>query len=82
MILGLYAVKDTKTVFWKPFTHHNDLSAQREFSNLVNSGNELVVSNVADFELWKLGEYDDVTGEIKSHVEFVCNGVAVKKVNE
>lgn len=82
MIHGLYAIKDTKTVFWKPFTHHNDLSAQREFANLVNSNNELVASNVNDFELWKLGAYDDVTGTIVSKVEFVCNGISVKKVNE
>lgn len=82
MMLGLYAVKDTKTTFWKPFTHHNDMSAQREFSSLVNSNNELVASNVADFELWCLGSYDDVTGSIVSELKFICNGVSVKKVNE
>lgn len=82
MKTGLYAVKDTKTVFWKPFVHHNDLSAQREFANLVNSKNELVASNVEDFELWKLGTYDDVTGSIVSQPVFICNGISVKKVNE
>ena len=82
MIYGLYAIKDVKTVFWKPFTHHNDLSAQREFANLVNSGNDLVASNVDDFELWKLGEYNDATGAILSKPCFVCNGISVKKVNE
>lgn len=79
---GLYAVKDTKTVFWKPFVHHNDLSAQRVFANLVNSGDELVASNVEDFELWRLGIYDDVTGSIVSKPEFICNGTSVKKVTE
>lgn len=82
MIGKLYAIKDTKTTFWKPFVHHNDLSAQREFANLVNSGNDLVASNVEDFELWSLGTYDDVTGTIVSDVVFVCNGVSVKKVTE
>lgn len=82
MITGLYAIKDTKTVFWKPFVHHNDLSAQREFTNLVNSNDVLVSSNVADFELWKLGTYDDTTGAIVSKVEFICNGTSVKKVKE
>lgn len=82
MITGLYAIKDTKTTFWKPFVHHNDLSAQREFSNLVNSGNELVASNVEDFELWRLGSYDDATGVIESEIVFICNGVSVKKVKE
>lgn len=82
MIKGLYAIKDTKTTFWSPFLHHNDLSATREFSSMVNSGNDLVANNVQDFELWKLGEYDDVTGVIISKVEFVCNGASVKKVNE
>ena len=79
---GLYAIKDVKTAFWKPFVHHNDLSAQREFANLVNSGNELVASNVEDFELWKLGEYDDTTGAIVSKPVFICNGISVKKVKE
>lgn len=82
MISGLYAIKDTKTVFWKPFVHHNDLSAQREFANLVNSNNELVASNVDDFELWKLGTYNDVTGAILPKIEFICNGISVKKVDE
>ena len=82
MITGLYCIKDTKTTFWKPFVHHNDLSAQREFSNLVNSGNELVSANVEDFELWCLGTYDDVTGAIVSELKFICNGVSVKKVTE
>lgn len=82
MIRGLYAVKDTKTSFWPPHVAPNDMAATREFANMVNSSrNEFMEQNYADCELWKLGEYDDVTGQITSAPQFVCSGCDVKKVN-
>lgn len=82
MITRIYAVKDTKTTFWKPWTHHNDQSATREFASMVNAGNNVVADNPGDYELWYLGDYDDYTGKISPACVFVVNGTAVKKVIE
>lgn len=80
MIVKLYCIKDTKTNFWKPHTQVNDLSARREFENMVNSPkNDFMFLNYADLELWCLGEFDDATGIIKSNVTYICNGVDVRK---
>lgn len=81
MIQNVYAIKDTKSCFWKPFCQPNDLVARREFDNLVNSSNnEFMQQNYADMELYKLGTYDDANGAIESNVEFICSGSDVKKV--
>ncbi len=80
MIVKMYCIKDTKTNFWKPHCQVNDLAARREFENLVNSPkNDFIFANYSDLELWHLGEFDDVTGIIKSDVKFVCSGVDVRK---
>lgn len=80
MRAGLYAIKDVKVGFWKPFVQPNEGVAIREFSNLVNSpGNDFVAQNYADLELWCLGTYDDVTGEISTEVEYIVKGADVKR---
>lgn len=80
MILNVYAIKDVKASFWRPFTHVNDALAVREFTLLIN--NESSVKDVAmDLELHRIGTYDDATGVIVSAVEYVCSGRDVLKVN-
>lgn len=83
MISGVYAIKDVKSCFWKPFTQPNDAVALREFSNLVNSsGDSFIVQNYTDLELHKLGEYNDETGVLSADVQYLVKGVDVKKVGE
>lgn len=84
MKLGVYGIKDVKTgSFWRPFTHVNDATAHREFSNMVNDvSNDFMRQNYADLDLYRLGEFDDATGEISSKVEFLAGGSSVKKVGE
>lgn len=83
MITNLYAIKDTKATFWKPHVQLNDLTARREFDNMVNSGaNEFFSVNYADLELWCLGTFDDANGVIVSDIRFVCSGTDVKKVGD
>lgn len=78
--MKLYAIKDVKVGFWKPFTQHNHPVAIRDFGNMVNSReNSFVSENYEDLELWYLGTYDDSTGVISSDVQFITNGVNVKK---
>ena len=78
--MKLYAIKDVKVGFWKPFCQPNDAVASREFSNLINSTRESIVKdNPCDFELWCLGTYDEATGAIVSDVQFIISGASVKK---
>lgn len=83
MISGVYALKDVKVGFWKPFTQPNDAVAKREFDNLVNgSADTFIVQNYQDLELYKIGSYDDETGVLTSDVQYLLKGVDVKKVGE
>lgn len=83
MIVNMYAIKDTKSSFWKPHTQVNDAVAIREFSNMINSGaNDFCCINYADLELYRIGTYDDANGATTSEVVFICSGTDVKKVGE
>lgn len=76
----LYAIKDNKVSFWKPFTQPNEAVAVRDFLNLINHSNDdFVKQNSCDLDLYQLGSYDEHTGEIVSDVKFVASGASVKK---
>ena len=78
--MRLYAIKDVKVGYWKPFVQHNDSTAHREFANMVNSKTDsFVTDNFQDLELWSLGSYDENTGVIESDVNFIVNGSSVHK---
>ena len=84
MKLKMYAVKDTvQGEMMNPFLLRNDEEAKRTFGVAVNSGRD---NNICiyykDMQLYALGEYDTVTGEIASKVEFVCSGTDVKTIEE
>lgn len=83
MITKVYAVKDVKVAFMKPFTAANDAVAVRDFTNVVNDDRDRYMSqNYGDMELWCLGEYNDQTGVIESMVEFLVKGADVRKVGD
>lgn len=76
----LYAIKDVKVGFWKPFIQPNEAVAVRDFSNMVNSDRDQFVSdNFSDLELYQIGYFDDTTGDIVSMVKFVVSGSALRK---
>ena len=78
--MNLYAIKDNKVSFWRPFTQPNEAVAIRDFSNMINHSNDdMVKQNYADLDLYQLGTYDEHTGEIVSDVKFVAAGASVKK---
>lgn len=78
--LEVYAIKDIKVGFWKPFVQPNEAVAIRDFVNMVNgSDDRFVRDNYSDLELYRLGYFCDSTGAIESSVEFVAAGSAVKR---
>ena len=51
---------------------HNDGEAIREFTNAANAKEKNIINtNPEDKEIWKLGEFDDQTGEITSEIRFL-----------
>lgn len=60
MKLNLYSIYDSVAcVFNKPYTDINDASAIRSFSMSADKQ-----PHIRDYSLMKLGELDDVSGEI------------------
>lgn len=80
MKLNIYAVKDTVVgEMGNPFYLNNDEMAKRSFKNAINNGTDIQLKlNYADTQLYKIGTWDTVTGEIESNVEFIMNGTEAK----
>lgn len=76
----IYAIKDTKIGFMTPIYYPNDAVALRDVTNAANSKEKNAVSeNIEDKELWKLGEFDDQSGEITNDIEFILRAIDLKK---
>lgn len=74
MIMSFYAVRDLMTErFMAPALASSDQEAIRQFKSNINHIN-LWKDNPQDFDLWKLGTYDDETGEIMYKPSKVVNG--------
>lgn len=66
MNINLYSIQDTMVGFNAPFTMVNDEVAKREYQHFLEKN-----INAPDMRLFKIGEMDDQTGEIKPIVP-VC----------
>lgn len=66
MIYGIYSIKDRKANFGIPFPEINDALAMRKFHNALLQENTEMFNFGSDFELYKIGEFDDITGLVKS----------------
>lgn len=72
MKMGLYAFKDIKIGFMKPWTSQNHETARRLYFRAIEDEEENIVNQFpSDIELWTLGVYNDQTGEIHSEPEFM-----------
>lgn len=76
----LISIHDSKAETWSlPVCLDNKAVALRQFSDLVSDGRTLVGLHFSDFDLWKVGEFDDLTGVVSSSVpEHLANGSDVK----
>lgn len=74
----IFSVRDKATSFMPPLTDQTDQSAIRNFAQAVNNGSLQV--EPSDFDLYKVGYFDDQNGEIE-HIlpEFMVNGLSVKR---
>lgn len=82
MEINLYAIKDCKMgKFNNPFTaENNDVAKRMLATTMLNKSIENGIYQFAeDYQLFKIGAYDNDTGELKTEVEFVANATEFKK---
>lgn len=77
-----FAIRDNlANAFMTPVLFDNENMALRWFTGVVNSKeqNEVIYNNPGDFELWKIGAYDNISGNIVGNLEKIATGLSVKK---
>lgn len=79
MILELYAIKDTKVAYNTPFAMHNEQEARRAFSAAIMDKSTEWARFPADYELWRIGLYDDKTGMIQPDQSYIMSGNDVRQ---
>lgn len=76
MKINVYSIKDTKTAFLSPTYSHSDETVLREYKFMLNEGfspsTNFVARNYRDCELWQVGSFDDITGELVPELRFVA----------
>lgn len=74
MKIGLYALKDMKVGYMSIIQEANDECAKRSFLNLLTDSTPNIVNrNPGDYEMWRIGTYDNESGEVVSDLHFVAN---------
>lgn len=80
--IKIYAVKDELTdTFLQPTYGENDLEITRLFAYQINN-TPIWKDNPSDYSLYRLGTFNEETGEIESKVERLTGGRAVWKKEE
>lgn len=77
----LYTVRDVKTgIYEVPLAQISHGEAERTFQSLLKDSNSKISKYPEDFELYYLGDYDNLTGTVipNSSPQFIMNGAAVK----
>ena len=70
MKTNLYSIQDVLVGFHAPFIAPNDAAAKRDYRLWAQNQ-----KNAADLRLFKLGTYEDSTGDIDSLVECLEGGI-------
>lgn len=80
MILYMYSICDKCTDYVFPFPAYSDQAAIRNFGVEMNS-NPIAKEHPADFDLFKVGEFDTHTGTVQAYVpnQMVTSGINVVK---
>lgn len=66
MKMNVYAIKDIKTGYVEPQFFLNDEVAARWFKFAISKPGTLELANVQDFQMFRIGTYDNDLGVIDS----------------
>lgn len=72
MKVSIYAVRDIKNDFGTPFTAANDNIAKRMYLAEQKNKDSMLAQFPADFELWKLADYDTKSGQLYPSMENIA----------
>jgi len=79
---GIYSIYDAKAeVFTSPMSLMNNNVAVRIFQNCVNTPEHNYALNPEDYNLFKLGEFDDNTGliDVYNPPQILVSAISLKK---
>lgn len=81
MITYIYAIKDLNADYYmQPMFMRTDAEAKRAFEIGVSDPDSFLSKFPNQFDLCKLGSYDDATGQISNDsVKWLCNGNDFRK---
>lgn len=74
MTINLYAVKDVKVGFMNTWGEINDAAAKRDFDDAINHSQSALNKHPHDMQLYKVGTWNDQTGELTSEVKYLASG--------
>ena len=73
---NLFSIKDTVSgLFCSPFIQTNESVAKRTFDFMLNDQNNDLSKHPQDYQLYRVGFFDDETCVVESNVEFIKAGV-------
>lgn len=81
MKVPVFSYRDNKVGFMAPFIDQNEDAAIRGFSYAINSHEGVMSFAPADYDLYKVGEFDSEKGTIESMLpQLVVSGSSVAGV--
>lgn len=81
----LVSIYDRKAEYYLPiWPSENEMTAARQFMNLVKDSETMIKKNPEDFILFKVGTFDDKTGKVEGlhHNIELINGLNISREME
>lgn len=81
MIHQMFVVHDSAAAaYLNPYCQWSDATALRQFTEMVNDPNHPFSKTPQDYTVFKIGQYDDETAEVKTlqAYEKLANGIEVR----
>lgn len=73
MKIDIYALRDEKAgVFLKTFPERSEASVTRDFGMAVFQSDTQVSKYPEDYSIYKIANFDDVSGEYKNYTPIAC----------
>lgn len=80
MNIELYSMKDTKLgKYCTPFQAPNKEIAKRMLQSTIMAGGNNIAEFPEDFQLYKIGTFNEDTAELQTDIKFVANATEFKK---
>lgn len=82
MKMCLFSIKDLKAGYQQVFLSANEAVAMRDFGQICSKPDTNYYSFPADYELWKVGEFDTDTGICDTNATRLVSALAYVKLEE